>query len=280
MKVFTTGTVLVACLFLLANEGSGALVEEDCGTTRSPSRFRRLVNGENAERYSNPWMALVLNKGSFICSGSLITSRFVMTAATCVTNSPMQVILGEYERDCTSEKCSSSRNVIDIDKKIIHHNFGNTNQNAHDIALLQLATTVVFSDYIRPICLSDDFQLGQNLRLFNATGWGRTHSSESSSILQTTTLENIHRKYCNRRFSITLMRSQLCVGSNTSDTCNGDSGGPLTAQLTYENRTRTFQFGIVSFGSSFCSGLGIYTNVRRYMKWIIQTTGVNKKLLN
>jgi len=115
---------------------------------------------------------------------------------------------------------------------------------------------------------------------FTATGWGRTSFSVTSPILQTTTLNLYDRKLCNGIFHQKLDSSQLCVGIEKSDTCAGDSGGPLAAKIRYNNvrngtrsgkSRRTFQFGIVSFGSSSCNGIGIYTNVNHYTNWIVNT---------
>ena len=55
------------------------------------------------------------------------------------------------------------------------------------------------------------------------------------------------------------------------DSCAGDSGGPLmTANKTA--RGQWFQVGVVSWGLTKCGteGVpGVYTNVRTYLKWIL-----------
>lgn len=56
-----------------------------------------------------------------------------------------QVILGEYDRNCTSADCTSIRQVIDIDQKIIHGQFGLETVKKYDIALLRLAKKVSIS---------------------------------------------------------------------------------------------------------------------------------------
>ncbi|XP_017007809.2 serine protease grass [Drosophila takahashii] len=270
MKVFIAGIACsLACLFLGASQGSASLLTENCGTTEHPSRIRRVVGGHDANRFENPWMVMVIGKDNmFVCGGSLITSLFVLTSASCISSSPKQVSLGEYDRNCRSEDCLSSRKLIDIEQQFIHPQF---QYYQNDIALLRLATEVVFSAYIRPICLSVDRPVGSHIREFTATGWGKTDSSETSNVLQTTTLKLHNPIHCNDKFRTKLDASQLCIGGEHSDTCNGDSGGPLSAKVSGGKTDRVFLFGLVSYGSSFCSGIAVYTNVQHYRDWIVNT---------
>ncbi|XP_043644645.1 CLIP domain-containing serine protease B15-like [Drosophila teissieri] len=277
MKIFTAEIALLACLVLGARKGSSSLLTEDCGTTKHPSRVRRVVGGEDADRFANPWMVLVLGQENKICGGSLITRLFVLTSATCVTSSPKQVVLGEYDRNCTTADCMSSRQVIDISQRFSHDEFDMQSVGKYDIGLIRLARKVLISDYIRPICLSVDLRVGRGARSFTATGWGRTHSSDTSNILQKVTLRKLNRRSCTGMFWMKLDASQLCVGGLNKDTCFGDSGGPLTVKSRTDGsghgkrKSRTFLVGMASFGSHSCSGVGVYTNVEHYMDWIVNT---------
>jgi len=51
----------------------------------------------------------------------------------------------------------------------------------------------------------------------------------------------------------------------------GDSGGPLNQFRFFDKKTRTVQFGIVSYGPQGGCGMapGVYTNVHRYLRWIL-----------
>nr|XP_044250547.1 uncharacterized protein LOC108069950 [Drosophila takahashii] len=78
MKLFIVGIVVLAGIFLGANEGSAKLLENDCGTVRSISRHKRVIGGRIAGVLENPWMALLLSDNkddNDFCTGSLITSR-------------------------------------------------------------------------------------------------------------------------------------------------------------------------------------------------------------
>ena len=79
-------------------------------------------------------------------------------------------------------------------------------------------------------------------------------------------------KECLTAGNYTLSSKQLCAGdginfdksSTSHDSCQGDSGGPL---IIKENDF-FYQVGIVSYGTSKCDGVGVYTNVASYLDWI------------
>ncbi|EDW91225.2 CLIP domain-containing serine protease B15 [Drosophila yakuba] len=273
MKIFTAEIALLAFLVLGIREGSSNLLTRDCGTTKHPSRVRRVVAGEDADRFANPWMVLVLDQGNSICGGSLITLYFVLTSASCLMSSPKQVVLGEYNRNCTTADCVSSRQVIDVDSRFIHDEFNMTSvDKKYDIGLIRLARKVLITDYVRPICLSVDRRVGHKARYFTATGWGITDLSKLGNILQKVALMKLDRRSCTRRLRIKLDGSQLCVGGLNRGACSGDSGAPLTKKFHMDGgRSRTFLVGIVSYGISSCDGVGVYTNVEHYMDWIVST---------
>merc|ERR1711879_657569 len=58
------------------------------------------------------------------------------------------------------------------------------------------------------------------------------------------------------------------MSSTKKDSCNGDSGGP-TYPLDSRGRPICL-YGAVSYGSSKCSGWGVYTRVSYYRSWVQQ----------
>lgn len=63
---------------------------------------------------------------------------------------------------------------------------------------------------------------------------------------------------------------QICAGDETTDTCTGDSGGPM---LFVENGRWTV-VGITSFGVECARSdfPGVYTRVDAYLDWISRNT--------
>jgi len=83
------------------------------------------------------------------------------------------------------------------------------------------------------------------------------------------------QSYSQSKIQITSSR-QLCAGGDgKSDSCSGDSGGPLKGfGETPDGVQQMVQFGIVSFGPKQCATKslpGVYTKVGYYMDWILNT---------
>jgi len=109
----------------------------------------------------------------------------------------------------------------------------------------------------------------ENITQFNITGWGKTDvGSIPSRILQTATQYKLDHRLCKRKFGQQVDKTQICAGSSTSDSCDADSGGPMSAVIDYQGTLRHTQFGIISYGSAHCRGIGVFTNVSYYMDWI------------
>ena len=73
----------------------------------------------------------------------------------------------------------------------------------------------------------------------------------------------------------------MCAASPTigSDSCKGDSGGPL---LTQAGNDAAKIVGVVSFGTNKCDSSlpGIYTRVSSYVRWIQSVVFTDRAKLN
>ncbi|XP_017072559.1 serine protease grass-like [Drosophila eugracilis] len=271
MKINAAVIALLSCALMVDGEPTPiSLLEADCGVSisGSSSQNSKIVNGWPADMFGNPWMALI--SSSVTCGGSLITNRFVLSAAHCRTNSHTVVYLGEFDRstttDCSNAGCMPNAIGIPVDAQIAHPSYIHLSQN--DIALFRLATPVQYTAYIQPICLLTNYNPLNSIRHLTATGWGKTEFGLPSSILRTATLTQVDRSYCSGIYGNRVDMSHICAGDYNSHTCMGDSGGPISAVITINGRIRVAQFGIVSYGDSECRELGVYTNVMHHMNWI------------
>ncbi|KAF2884868.1 hypothetical protein ILUMI_21287 [Ignelater luminosus] len=146
----------------------------------------------------------------------------------------------------------------------------------NDIALLRLASQVVFTQFIRPACLWSRKQLDTTKTI--ATGWGRIGVADDlSDKLLKVELNVFDNSLCSKRYSSSrklpqgIVSTMLCAGKleGGKDTCQGDSGGPLLAQ-NEKNRCIFHIVGITSFGKG-CGGPNlpaIYTRISEYVPWI------------
>ncbi|XP_030246495.1 serine protease grass-like [Drosophila navojoa] len=273
------------------SEGMQILDAQICGYLYSEPKT---YGGHELSILSRPWMALLMfregNVERFKCGGTLITERFVLTAAHCFNEGdPQFVRLGEYkisnETDCGIVKgkyeCAPPVEDIKIDKVIKHENFSKFT-GLNDIALIKLSKEVVrdengkLKNNIRPICLplNDTLQeLAENEEEFLVTGWGKMETANFSDVMLETNINKKTRKDCRN-----ISSSQLCAGDLGFDSCSGDSGGPLFLLTDmYKNLQRFVQLGIVSYGATHCANgePAVYTNVASYIHWIADNIAHN-----
>jgi len=254
----------------------------DC-TCGLANRAQRIVGGVETEVNEYPWQAGLVNKNSgFIwCGGSLVNSRYVLTAAHCTKGkkpSSMQVLLGEHKKYDTTE---SDMLRLDVVRKYNHPGYNKVEWLDKDFSILRLAKDVDFAKYpkIRPVCLPTDTSRTYAGDTATVSGWGTTESGGStSSYLQEVSVVVMTNEQCsNPPYGYDpeeITDSMMCAGvvGGGKDSCQGDSGGPLvlsdgdgvTAGQNY------FQIGVVSwgYGCAEAEHPGVYARVTSEVAWI------------
>ncbi|GLG96317.1 Serine protease grass [Gryllus bimaculatus] len=182
------------------------LPQEVCG----PVGTDRITGGTVADIYAYPWIARLGYKSStrpnnpvsYRCGGSLISSRYVLTAAHCVVmrkESPLRlttVKLGEHTTD-TPVDCKESGSClpppvdVEVEQIVVHPGYDAARQPPtmhHDLALLRLARPVDFAreEFVRPVCLpvgADNQRMRLDGEALVVAGWGTTETGEGSKAL-------------------------------------------------------------------------------------------------
>ncbi|XP_026488478.2 serine protease easter-like [Vanessa tameamea] len=248
----------------------------------------RIAGGKATELDQFPWTVFLKvtysfgdKRASFNCGGSLISSKYVLTAGHCVNENggvlvDIELTFAEYDRSQFPRDCKPGLgemncidNILMHAKNIIIHPQYDDESLLNDIALIELDGHAPYTQYIRPICIPninvDDPEFS-DLPLAVA-GWGH-NGRYLINIKQSTVLHLVPHDECDQSYP-NLLNTQLCaVGRTGEDTCKGDSGGPL--MLLYKNNY--YVVGVVS-GKRADSPCGtslptLFTNVFHFVPWI------------
>ncbi|CAK6449457.1 unnamed protein product [Pipistrellus nathusii] len=251
----------------------------------------RIVEGWDAEIGLAPWQVMLFRKSpqELLCGASLISDRWVLTAAHCVLYPPWDKNFTENDLLVRIGKHSRTRyergmeKISMLEKIYIHPRYNWRDILDRDIALLKLKKPVTFSNYIHPVCLPDKqtaaklLQAGYKGRV---TGWGNLKETWSASqaevqpsVLQVVNLPIVERPVCKASTRIRITDNMFCAGykpdeGKRGDSCEGDSGGPFVMKSPFNHRW--YQMGIVSWGEGCDRNgkYGFYTHVFRLKKWI------------
>uniref|UniRef100_A0A671LZT1 Trypsin-3-like n=1 Tax=Sinocyclocheilus anshuiensis TaxID=1608454 RepID=A0A671LZT1_9TELE len=226
----------------------------------------KIVGGQAAVQGSWPWQASLhrITSGSHFCGGSLINKDWVLSAAHCFQSlSFFEHLIG------VTSSTIFLHHSIDLTRLITHPSYSTTTQN-NDIALLQLSSSVTFTDYIRPVCLAAAGSVFGGGTKSWITGWGKLKFADTQipNILQEVQIPIVNNSVCNKAYGGIITSNMLCAGLDEGgkDSCQGDSGGPMANK----NNSQWIQSGIVSFGRD--CGIpkfpGVYTRVSQYQSWI------------
>ncbi|XP_072293080.1 coagulation factor IXa [Eucyclogobius newberryi] len=250
--------------------------------TEDPKKpIKRIVGGNLVSEGEIPWQVALIAQpnGHLFCGGSILSNRWVITAAHCTVEAldPFIIRVGELDL-FVKEGTEQDHEVLE---RHIHPRYNSSESlYNHDIALLYLKTPISFSSTVRPICVGPRTfieGLVQGASPAKVSGWGRTRFLGSmSGVLQQVEVPFTDRSQCKESSSARITPFMFCAGyhSEAKDACQGDSGGPH-ANL---HQDAWFLTGIVSWGEECAKEgkYGVYTRVSLYYSWIKYVMGITK----
>lgn len=208
------------------------------------ARAPRIVGGTVAPPSAYPFAAAMATSGGHqYCGGSVIGSRYVLTAGHCQPEAGDRALVG-------SNDLGTARQLVVVESRI--HPLFNSTTLDYDaaIAVLGSETDVV------PVGLAS-----ASGPFATVVGWGATcEGCAGTSILREVTVPVWTFEACSAIFG-TLTQRQVCAGEQEGgkDSCQGDSGGPLVVR----NGGKLEQLGIVSWGVGCArpNAPGVYANL-------------------
>eukprot|EP00112_Aurelia_sp_Birch-Aquarium-sp1_P011049 Seg2332.1 transcript_id=Seg2332.1/GoldUCD/mRNA.D3Y31 product="Chymotrypsin-like elastase family member 2A" protein_id=Seg2332.1/GoldUCD/D3Y31 len=245
--------------------GGGGGGSGSCG--RSSVQQSRIISGSDSRPGAWPWMAsLWMYKRSHICGGSLLNSRWILTASHCVvgtgaSTSNLQIKVGEHDHRSND----GNEQVLDVERIVSHPQYSRS-RLTNDIALIKLKNPVRFNSRVQTICLPSSGSRPQvGSRQCYLSGWGSIqHPGSSHHTLQQAMLPVVSYSNCFNR------RDMVCTGfgrSSLTNACRGDSGGPYVCRKSDGSWE---QHGVASFVVEYCKYYTAFTPVGDYISWINQ----------
>ncbi|XP_058028414.1 transmembrane protease serine 12-like isoform X1 [Ahaetulla prasina] len=236
----------------------------------------RIVGGNESDEGAWPWqvsLQVYKHGAGFIhlCGGTLLNNHTVLSAAHCTIGKLRpewwRAVFGLHH--LFKHKTYAIKRRI---KAIKNYYFYDSKSYEGDIAVFQLSKSIIFNDYVQPICLPNGtFDLTSDMKCF-VSGWGmKKEKGKGSLTLQEAQIKIFSLDTCNQYdwHAGSVPDTAFCAGSEIGgvDTCQGDSGGPL---VCYLSDSKYYVFGITSYGIG-CGRPkypGVYTNLPKYMFWV------------
>ncbi|KAF3847719.1 hypothetical protein F7725_020747 [Dissostichus mawsoni] len=226
---------------------SGSVVSLSCSDCGVVGFQDRVVGGSDAFIEDWPWQVSLQQGGQHSCGGSLVSPRWVITAAHCFTGS---------KKELSRWRVVSGRTYIGtlggsyVDRIILNANYDPA-RNDYDIAMMRLSSPISVGVSRKPVCLPPKaFGLPAQASM-SVTGWGYLEEKgKVSPTLQKASIPLIGRLKCAspKVYGSSITQRMICAGflDGGVDACQGDSGGPLV----YFTSSQWHLVGVVSWGSA------------------------------
>ncbi|XP_047193170.1 transmembrane protease serine 3 isoform X1 [Scophthalmus maximus] len=240
----------------------------ECGSR--PQYNTRIVGGNLSGPGQFPWQVSLHYSSEHLCGGSIITSRWILTAAHCVYGFSDPTMWAVHV-GLTEQPVHGAQSLAV--ERIVYHSHYRPKGLDFDIALMKLTRPLVFNGLVEPICLpnhGEEFAAGTMCWI---SGWGATEGDgETSVVLRSAVVPLLSTQTCNQPevYHGLISSGMICAGylEGGTDSCQGDSGGPLAC----EDSALWKLVGATSWGIGCAvrNKPGVYTRITQSLSWIRQ----------
>ncbi|XP_043257990.1 uncharacterized protein LOC122400531 [Colletes gigas] len=190
-----------------------------------------------------PWQAMVLHskEKKILCSGALISTRDVITAANCIDSlAPDDILikLGEWKLGYElKHEEPLPYEILNVSSINIHPGYAR-GFGDHDLAILHLENSANIDFHVNPLCLPATTQ-PQNNKSCIATGWGKSilQAHYAGAIMHAVDLDILSMEQCKEQLIRADLSSNVANGiicgatkEDINNICEADVGGPLACE--------------------------------------------------
>ncbi|KAL0818500.1 hypothetical protein ABMA28_008955 [Loxostege sticticalis] len=269
-----------------------------CGSVVRQNPNVLVVNGSPTYEGEWPWQIALYQTqtvdNKYICGGTLVSNRHVITAAHCITQkgsnritnkNTLTVYLGKHNLR-TSVEGVQIRLVSQIHK----HPQYNASSYQMDLGILVLREPVTFTDWVRPACLWPEADTSLTTiigKRGSVVGWGFDDTGVATEELSLVEMPVVKTETCIRSYSEFFVRFTseytYCAGYRngtydertgrvtSTSVCNGDSGGGMMFNIDgYWYLRGLVSLSVKSHNEYRCDPTHyvVFTDIAKFLPWI------------
>lgn len=232
-----------------------------------------MIGGKNASQEQFPYHVSLLYKDVPYCGGSILTKKWVLTAASCIVQERKELFQVLVAAN-TIDECR-----YDVDFAAIHDDFRvNTKiqTSTSDIAVARTRAAMEFTKLVHPISIRSSFVGDGEDGFVSGRGYTSVKKPQYSKFLQFRESRTITNHQCEilmpEKYKSSIDNTTLCLHTYPGfGNCNGDFGGGL--------KIKGELVGVATWVTECPRGHpDVFTRISEFTLWIDEAMQMNYKL--